>query len=270
MSDRLSLEDVQALFVRAVAWPTGVADFLRRAAPADRAAFAAVFRGGRALGAVSCMEIYANAYFHRIHDALAEQFPLVRHLLGDVGFHNLVTDYLVCAPPRCPDLARSGDRLPAFLHTFATCRDDPPYLAPFARCEWAEGEALLAPDVPPLCPADLGGPDPARLLAARFVLHPSVRLLRSHYDYAAAARALAREEPVPIVEGDGWDLLVRPHHAVFPHRLPPDEGSVLLRAARPVGFTALAAAARDAGWPEARFAERLRAWLEAGFLAADS
>lgn len=262
--------DVQALFVEAIAWPTGVRDFLARSDDETRNRFAAVFAGGRHLDAVSCMEIYANAYFYRIRDALAEVFPLVRHLLGAEAFHDLVTDYLWMAPPRRPDLSRAGDRLPAFLHAFARCRRDPPYVPAFARCEWAELEALVAPDASPARPDDLAGRSATNLLGTCLSWHPSVRMFKSGWDYRAAATALARGEAVVPVARPGWDLLVRPHHAVHVHRLPEDAGWVLLRARTGATFAELAAAAAERGLSQAHFASWLRTWLEAGALCVAS
>ncbi len=260
-------EAIEALFVEAVAWPSGVADFLRRAGERTRAAFAATFADGRRLHAVACMEIYANAYFYRIKDALAEQFPLVHHVLGPDGFHNLATDYLCLAPPRSPDLARAGDRLPAFLRAFAACRRDPPYLADFARCEWAEYEALVAP-APPAPPPPPR--DPTEALRRRFRRHPAARLFRSCWNYAGAVRARARAAPLPDAPTPGWNLIVRPAYAVVSYRLAPDEGALLSYAARGVTFVELCAEAARLRWSHDRLARTLAGWLETGALVAET
>jgi hypothetical protein len=52
--------------------------------------------------------IYAEAYFARISDSLAEDFSSVKRLVGEEGFLQLVSDYLKENPSRFESLAEVG------------------------------------------------------------------------------------------------------------------------------------------------------------------
>src|SRR5690606_34072912 len=64
------LADIQALFWEAIRHPTGVAEFLANATDETRERFERVFIGDAQLGAIERLEIYANAYYWRLHGVL--------------------------------------------------------------------------------------------------------------------------------------------------------------------------------------------------------
>ena len=73
--------------------------------------------GDEGASALSRVNIYANAYFFRIRDALREDFPKTLGIIGEDRFHNLVTDYLLVRPSSHWSLRYAGRHLPAFLGT---------------------------------------------------------------------------------------------------------------------------------------------------------
>lgn len=75
------------------------------------------------------MEAYQHAYFARIEESLAEDFPRLKKYLGDEAFCRLVRDYLDRFPSRYANLAEVGQSLPDFF------TEDLP-LADLARFEW--------------------------------------------------------------------------------------------------------------------------------------
>ena len=72
MSDSF-LADTQKRLRRLITWPEGVAEALR-VEPSGRAPLTTVVRSDERLGAKERLDVYANAYFYRIHDVLAEDF----------------------------------------------------------------------------------------------------------------------------------------------------------------------------------------------------
>src|SRR5260221_3412655 len=54
--------------------------------------------------AVERLDVYANMYFYRIRDPLRDSFPATAAVVGEAGFHNLITDYLLAYPSRHPSL----------------------------------------------------------------------------------------------------------------------------------------------------------------------
>ena len=102
-------------------------------------------RGDDRLSSVERLDIYANMYFYRIRDALKEDFPAVLKILGEIGFHNLITEYLVLYPSTHYSLRNAGQHLPRFLkkHRFSKKY---PYLAELAQMEWALLTAFDASD----------------------------------------------------------------------------------------------------------------------------
>lgn len=128
-------------------------------------------KGDDRLSAQDRLNIYANMYFFRILDSLKEDFPSILEKLGDDGFHNLITDYLVAHPPTHYSLRYAGQHLAEFLdHRYSD-------LADLARFEWAQLEAFDAADAVLLTESDLKKIPPNHWPVLRLNLHPSVQLL---------------------------------------------------------------------------------------------
>ncbi len=87
------------------------------------------------------LDIYANMYFYRLLDILAGDFPKLAAVLGEAGFHNLATDYLLACPSRHPSVRNVGDRLADFLKA-----REPAWHAELARLEWARVDVFDAHD----------------------------------------------------------------------------------------------------------------------------
>jgi Putative DNA-binding domain len=177
-----TLEQIQRLFFRAITWPTGTRDFLAAADDETRAAFEVVFADTASFARVARVDVYADAYFYRLLSALGEMYPRLRRLVGDVPFHNLITDYLLACPSTAPDLRRAGDRLPAFLIEHEIGRRLP-MLRDVAELESALNYALDCPDG-------------ERLIESELASLPAERWPRLGFSLSQPARRM-------VV---GWDL----------------------------------------------------------------
>jgi len=125
---------------------------------------------------VARLDVYAEGYFARIAEALAEDFPNLHEVLGAQGFAKLVADYLKAWPARSWTLAEAGRGLAGFLAGHELM-GEAPWLADLARWEWAMVLAFHADDGPALDVQALGTVAESAWAEARIALHPSVQLL---------------------------------------------------------------------------------------------
>ncbi len=147
-----SLERLQSLFMRLIAAPEGVAkgcEALAREGVAEAEDLSALIATDSRLDSVEHLDIYADMYFYRLLDCLAEDFPRLAHHVGTDQFHNLVTDYLLAHPPSHFSLRELGRALPSFLedHLLAAAR---PWLGDLARLEWARVDVFDETNAAPL------------------------------------------------------------------------------------------------------------------------
>lgn len=149
--------------------------------------------------------VYRNNVIVSLIDAMADSFPVTQELVGEAFFRAMAREFVRAAPPRSPVLAWYGDGFAEFIEAFPAAAGVP-YLADVARLEWLRVQAWHAADADPLAPEDIARllGDAAALPDARFDLHPSVRMLRSHHAVVSlwaahqsesAALALADVDP---------------------------------------------------------------------------
>jgi hypothetical protein len=127
----------------------------------------ALIRSDAALDAIGRLEIYANAYFHRILGVLKTDYPALLEALGSDRFHDLVTSYLLVEPSRHPSLRYAGARLADFLSSHvaaAGIRARSPWASDLAALEWArvdvfdvaDGAVLMRESLASLAPEEFG------------------------------------------------------------------------------------------------------------------
>ena len=161
MSTPPSLRELQRLFGRLLRAPRGVAAALAEATEGERELCCRWVLASPQLSGVERLEIYANQYFYRLHDVLADDFPTVRALIGPARFHNLLTDYLLACPSRHFSLRYAGRQLADFVrgHPLA---ERWPYLPDLARLERLVLEAFDAADAATCAPEALAQVAPER------------------------------------------------------------------------------------------------------------
>ncbi len=164
------LRELQGLFWRSI---SAGAD---GAGPA--AAVLEVSEPSATLGSAARLRVYADAYFARFHDVLAEDFPRVAAILGAERFEDLVREYLRRHPSTHPSVHHLGRDLPAAI---AQRADLPSYLADLARLEWARREVFDAPDCQPLSADTLRAVASAQWPHLRFTPIPALAILRADW-----------------------------------------------------------------------------------------
>jgi hypothetical protein len=294
-----ALDVVQRWFQAVVTHPDGVAGGLaspaaNRFVPLDRDGLERLVRRSSRLTAEQRLSIYANAYYARLLECLADCFPVLRRVLGAEVFAGFAFDYLQRYPSRSYTLDRLAESFPRFLEETRPDRPAPgeaawpDFLVDLATLELAIAQVFDGPGAegePLLTPAELGPlRADGRFAAARLKAVPCLRLLRFRYPVNAfytAARAPAgrpgREVPAeelpfpePAVE---HVALSRADFVVRRHELSPLEHAILaaLLGGASVG-EAIAAGAAGSDLADDDLAARLdatfRRWTAAGFFSA--
>ncbi|HTI31061.1 MAG TPA: DNA-binding domain-containing protein [Sphingomonas sp.] len=95
------------------------------------------------------LAVHRNTAAKAALDALADNYPVIRALVGDDAFTAAAIDYLAAHPPVEPRLCVYGETFAAFLGNYAPFAELP-YLADVARVERMAVEALFAADSAPL------------------------------------------------------------------------------------------------------------------------
>ena len=124
----------------------------------------------------AALAIYRNNVVYSLREVLAEDFPVVKRLLGAALFDHLAADFLKAHLPQHASLTGYGRAFPDFL----AARDETapyPWLADVARIEMARREMFYAAEEPPLSPETLAGLSEAAISARRFSLRASACLL---------------------------------------------------------------------------------------------
>ncbi len=124
------------------------------------------------------LAVYRNNVRSAYLRVLSDAFPVVARLVGDGFLRYAAREYFHAYPPRTPIVARYGDDFPAFLAGFEPASAHP-YLADVARIEIAWLEAYHASEAAPAPADEILNCIGAAAESARFVFHPSMKLLSS-------------------------------------------------------------------------------------------
>ncbi|MCX4244514.1 HvfC/BufC N-terminal domain-containing protein [Paraliomyxa miuraensis] len=275
MSQRL--RDEQALFWRAISWPTGVDDFLARTDDATREAFGRMVTGDARLPGPRRMTIYAESYFYRLADVLREQYRVLAWIIGPVRFHDLATDFVWQRPSHSPDVRRFGEALPDFLagHPLEARH---PGLGELARVERAIVTAIDRPDSArgPVERSALQAVEAERWPGLRLRLADHVEVLTTRRSYPLAFAAWRDDapspDPIPPVPEDGpFHVLVwRTRLEVFHRALVPAQAAALRALAAGRTFEAMcdAAVELDPSLDPATLVRWLGTWIDDGLFHA--
>src|SRR5579863_3589403 len=105
----MNLLELQRRMAGAIMAPLGPGDGLSRTAAAEAAA---IVTSNDRLTSAERLEIYAKSYWYRILDALYDDFPGLRAILGVRAFDKLSRAYLAELPSQSFTLRDLGSRLP--------------------------------------------------------------------------------------------------------------------------------------------------------------
>jgi hypothetical protein len=138
---------------------------------------------GRAVARAPGFDVYRRAIDANYRRALGATFPVVRALVGRIFFDAAVDAFAAAHPPTSGDLNEYGGELGEFLARYEPA-STLPYLPDVARLEWALDESARAADVETdarALIATISLVEDDAIPRLRLALHPSCRLLASHF-----------------------------------------------------------------------------------------
>jgi len=187
---------MQAVIMHPVGVEEGIASpAARECIEVEPAEAEMVIARSQALTSVERLGIYSRAYFARLLECLREEFPVLKHALGEEAFDAFAAGYLQRYPSRSYTLVELGTRFPKFLAETRPVVEEgdgfsddwPDFLIDLATLEQTfnevfdgpgtEREPLLDPERLQEIPAEewpdmlLEGARCLRLLALRFPVH---------------------------------------------------------------------------------------------------
>jgi hypothetical protein len=289
----MSLAELQRQMAAAIMMPLTAAEDMRAEASDGRpmtAVAASFIAPNSQLTPFERLEIYNRQYWYRMLDALAEDFPVLRAVVGSRAFEQLSVEYLTAHPSRSFSLRNLGSKLAEWLADHPKFAGRRQRLAlDVVRIEWAFIEAFDNAERTPLTLDQIATLDGGSALG----LQPHLRLLALDYAADDLVLALHKQQKRGATEAgvkhdDGpqppvrlprlrcrstWLAAHRFDNSVYYRRLEREEFLTLgaIRAGLPLG-NALEAGFSESAKPEVRRPELVGAWFahwaELGWICA--
>ena len=171
----------------------------------------------RTLSPLQRLDIYRGMYLLRMEEALAIDYPALKHFLGAEAFLHLVTRYVDLYPSRSYTLNRLGDHLPEFV---AACGDlaHREFCHDLARLEYALTMVFDAVETPPLTPEAVRAVPQPDWENARLKPVAAFRLLAFGFPVSRYIAAVDGENRFPrMARKKSWVAAYRRNYQV--HRL---------------------------------------------------
>ncbi len=281
-AEAMSLGELQRQMAAAIMMPLTADEDMRAQAPDGRAmtAVAAGFIAPNSqLTPFERLEIYNRQYWYLVLDALAEDFPALRGVVGSSAFAEMSIAYLTAHPSRSFSMRNLGSKLPEWLAAHPQWAGRRHRLAlDVVRIEWAFVEAFDNAERTALTLDQIATLDGG----SRLGLQPHLQLLALDYAADDIVLALHKEQKrgtseAGVKHDDGpepparlpklrrrptWVAAHRQDNLVYYRRLEREEFLTLaaLSEGLPLG-EALEAGFRDSRKPAARHPALVRAWF---------
>ncbi|GMR05768.1 MAG: hypothetical protein BMS9Abin25_0343 [Gammaproteobacteria bacterium] len=149
------------------------------------------------------LDVYRNAYYIRLQEALAHDFPVLLAVMGDQAFGREMAAYLQSYPSTTPSLRFIGQYLSQWFY-----QHNKPGLADLVKLEWAILKAFDAADAERLSGENLLNIGPEQWLRLRFKFHPSLTLLDVGTNVMQLWNAHIRKKSLPAIQNNKPESLV--------------------------------------------------------------
>ena len=124
------------------------------------------------------LNVYINAYRYRLHDVVAEDYPVLKHYLGKEAFYNLVWDFVNTARPSHFNIGRFALKLPDFI--FKQLPEDV-FAQELCQLETAIAQLTDPIETLPLVQKHLEGMTPERLMESQLYPRKALQLMKFSY-----------------------------------------------------------------------------------------
>ncbi|MFO1241644.1 MAG: DNA-binding domain-containing protein [Rickettsiales bacterium] len=205
------------------------------------------------------LAVYINGYRYRLYDITAEDYPVLKHYLGDDEFSRLIDAFIEHTPSSHFNVNRYASHMPAFV---AVHLAEDTFAYELAVLETAVSQLTDPEETTPLEPSHLAGITPETLMET--VLHPreALQLLAFEYQANEYFNAVKNEESPAPVEKKSYLAVFRHEDVVWRMPLGENEYRLLkqLFAGMPIG-KALEAMQAELGLPEEELSAELMNWF---------
>jgi len=140
--------------------------------------------------------VYAYAYFNRLIEILAVDFPCLCQLLGREKFDEVALLYIKAYPSHYFSVRYIGENFSIFLKQHPSYAEHP-YYAEIANFEWALVNTGDAADAPILTVADLSAIPQEQWGSLHFNFHPSLQLIDLSWNITELWQAAIQDQPMP-------------------------------------------------------------------------
>jgi len=218
------------------------------------------------------LDIYSNAYFARLQEALESDYEILKQLLGEDVFEEACLAYIHKYPSHYFSLRWFGQDFPVFLG-YAPDSGEHHWPAEMAQLEWSFVGAFDAADAEPLGEAHAAAIPPEAWASLKIAFHPSVRTMTVWWNTLLRWRTAKHNEtvPKPVRLPQATQCLLWRNALITQYRsLEPDEAVALQAALEGADFSALCGALaeeiQDQEQIPMKAAGFLKTWLAAGMI----
>jgi hypothetical protein len=171
----------------------------------------------RMLSALERLNIYRDMYLPRMEEALAIDYPALKHFLGAEEFMRLISRYVGVYPSRSYTLNRLGDHLPEYVATLGDLREKK-FCVDLARLEYALTMVFDASETSPLTHDAVQAVPAEAWESARLKPIEAFRLLAFDYPVSQYIGAVDEENRFPrMAPKKTWVVAYRRSYQV--HRI---------------------------------------------------
>ena len=157
--------------------------------------------------------IYHGMYLLRMIEALTADYGALAQFLGEDAFEEMVRGYVERFPSRSYTFNRLGDSLPEYIATSTLKRRV--FLRDLAMLELAMTHVFDEAEVEPMPGDAIASVPPDRIIDARIVPIPALRLLSLDYDVNEAFQAFRDERAMTPHRRKIWLAVHRRDYSVF-------------------------------------------------------
>lgn len=279
-----SLEDLQRWMQAVISHPAGIERGIRSEGAREHIEVEPeevdrIVLPSHRLSSLERLRIYGNAYYARLLECLREEFPALRHAVGEEAFDGFALGYLQRHPSQSYTLGELARHFPEFLS-----QTRPPEPADELRPNWADfvidlataervySEVFDGPGVEQgrvLQAEDVASLTAGQWLEARLIPVPCLRLLKVAYPVHEYISALRRQAPIPIPAPQPTHLAItRRDYVVRRRAVSPEEfGLLALLADGAAVGDAIERVANSAGDDLEALAGKLHEWFQGWALA---
>lgn len=135
--------------------------------------------------------VYINAYRYRLHDVVAEDYPVLRAYLGDEEFNRLIWNFVNSEAPTHFNVGRFAIKLWGFV---VAQRPEDAFAHELCQLETAIAQLTDPQETAPLEPKHLAGLTAEALMQSRLYPRAALQLLAFNYPTNAYYRAVMEEK----------------------------------------------------------------------------